>query len=112
MSTYKSYISGFVFSLLLTLSAYILVTERLIANSGSLTVAVLCLAVLQLIIQLKFFLHLNFKEEGRWNVAFLVSAVSIVLLVVIGSLWIMSHLNYNMMPSQKFMIMDENMHMK
>ena len=110
MTSLKSYITGFLLSLILTLLAYFLVTHGIFKHAGNLTAAVLILAVTQLILQLKFFLHLNFKEQGRWNLIFLISTFSIVFIVVIGSLWIMNHLNYNMMPTDKEIIMDEGMH--
>lgn len=53
------------------------------------------LAVLQLYVQLYFFLHLNSSLESRGRlVAFLFSAL-VVLIIVFGSLWIMTSLSYN-----------------
>lgn len=98
----RSYTFGFVFSIILTLSSYFV--YLLYKNSESaitLEIAVasiMSLAVLQLITQLIFFLHLGVDTGSRWRLGIFVSTISIILLVVIGSIWIMYHLNYNMMP--------------
>lgn len=62
-------------------------------------VALLVLAVAQMGIHLVFFLHVTTGPDNTNNVLALAFGVLIVLLVVGGSLWIMSHLNHNMMPS-------------
>lgn len=99
------YIIGFLLSIILTFAAYIPV----VIHSGShhsmfshelLIPLVLFFAIVQLVVQLLFFLHLGQEKKPHWNLIFFVSTVSIILLVVVGSLWIMYHLNYNMMPSQ------------
>lgn len=94
--TYKSYILGFILSIALTLLSYFA------ATSGSFTVAITyglitLLAVAQLFVQLIFFLHLNSSEGGKWNLASFVFTVLIVAILVIGSLWVMHNMNYNMM---------------
>lgn len=98
---------GFVLSVLLTLGSYFLVEQNLFPQwiLGS----VLTLAMIQLIVQLVFFLHLSQEKAPRWQLIFFLATVSIILLVVLGSLWIMHHLNYNMMPEhmEEFLIQDE-----
>jgi cytochrome o ubiquinol oxidase operon protein cyoD len=95
MGTYKSYITGFVLSVILTLAAYFAV----VSEAPKALVIILLLAIAQLFVQLIFFLHLLSKGSNRgWNLAILISAFSIILILVIGSIWIMNHLNYNMTP--------------
>jgi len=98
-SSLSLYIIGFCLSLILTLAAYITVTNHVFSNP-LLLIAVISLAMVQLIVQLFFFLHLGEEKKPRWNLQFLISTVGIILLVVIASLWIMSHLNYNMTPKE------------
>jgi cytochrome o ubiquinol oxidase operon protein cyoD len=100
----KSYIIGFISSILLTLAAYTLIEIHI--NSAHetfshpfLTFAILTLAVIQFIVQIIFFLHIGRGPDSRWNLAIFVSTLAIVLILVIGSIWIMNHLNYNMMAS-------------
>ena len=103
-ATLKSYVIGFISSVVLTLAAYILIEIHV--NSAHetfshpfLTFAFITLAVIQLIIQLVFFLHLGNETGPRWNLVVFGSTVAIVMLLVVGSIWIMNHLNYNMMAS-------------
>ena len=88
---------GFVLSLLLTLSAYLIVVEHLVPDAF-IVFAIASLAFMQFIVQMIFFLHLDKEDGPRWNLIVFISTASIVLTVVAGSLWIMNHLNYNMSP--------------
>lgn len=96
MPTYKTYTIGFLLSVALTLGAYFSVVKY-IPNA---LVIIFLLAIVQLFIQLIFFLHLNKGNDRVWNLAVLFSTFSIILIVVAGSLWIMGHLNYNMSPEE------------
>lgn len=94
--TYKSYIVGFIISIVLTLLSFGAVRFHLLSNTG-LYVAITIFALTQLYVQVVYFLHLSTKSESRWNlVAFFFSLV-VVLILVFGSLWIMVNLHYNMM---------------
>ena len=100
-----TYISGFVLSLGLTIMAYLLVrrhidSHHLYPSDNFMLGALGALAGVQLIVQLVFFLHLDKEARPRWNLAVLLGALVVVGIIVIGSLWIMYHLNYNMSPQQ------------
>lgn len=100
-----TYTIGFILSLVLTLVAYIAVEIHRTSGHASLShelviPLILSLAVLQLFVQLIFFLHVGFSKKDPWNLVFLISTVSIILVVILASLWIMYHLNYNMMPQE------------
>jgi cytochrome o ubiquinol oxidase subunit IV len=99
------YIIGFVLSLLLTLAAYFSVINHVM--SGTMIMLVIAgLAIAQLLVQLLFFLHLGQESKPRFNLLIFLFMVLVVGIVVIGSLWIMHHLDYNMMPADmdKFML--------
>lgn len=55
------------------------------------------LALAQILVQLVYFLHMNSSSEGGWNLIAFVFTVLIIAILVVGSLWIMFHLNTNMM---------------
>jgi cytochrome o ubiquinol oxidase operon protein cyoD len=98
-ATLKSYITGFILSIALTLAAYFAVANHLL--TGTTVIAfILGLAMIQLVVQLLFFLHMGQEKKPRWNLLFFLSFISIIAIVVIASLWIMAHLNYNMSPDQ------------
>lgn len=101
----KKLIAGFVLSILLTLGAYIIVqihvnSEHSVISHAVLIPAILALAVAQLIVQMLFFLHLGDESGPRWRLAAFISTIVFVLIIVVGSIWIMNHLNYNMTPAQ------------
>ena len=95
-----SYTTGFITSIILTLAAYQLVANQMLAN-WTLILTILGLAVVQLVVQLLFFLHLGREAKPRWN--FLIFSIMVVIVVIVagGSLWIMKNLNYRTMtPAQ------------
>lgn len=98
----KSYIIGFILSVVLTIAAYFLVHVHISMSHTGIThdfiiPILLILAVLQLFVQLLFFLHMGKEKKPRWNMFVFVSFIGLILLIAISSLWIMHHLNY-MMP--------------
>lgn len=97
---YTRYTTGFLLSLIFTAIPFVTVVNGLV--HGSLLYAILALcAIMQLIIQLVFFLHLGRGKDGRWNIFSFGSMTIIVVIVVFGSLWIMNNLHYNMMPGSE-----------
>lgn len=95
---YLVYVVGFVLSVILTLLAYTTVVAG--AFSYQATVAwILVFAVVQLFVQLIFFLHLGREAKPRWRIVVLAFGILVVAILVFGSLWIMDNLNYSMMHS-------------
>ncbi len=103
------YILGGASALMLTSGAFLLVIAG--GDAWAVTSGLLALAVLQMAVQLYFFLHLSEEQKPRWKNVSLLFTISTVLIVVCGSLWVMTHLNYNMGMSPEQMkahIIDEN----
>ena len=71
----------------------------------SIPVALAVLAVAQMGVHLVFFLHITTGPDHLNNVLALAFGVLIVVLLIAGSLWIMSNLNHNMMPMERLMEM-------
>lgn len=95
IGTVTSYTTGFILSVILTLGAYFLVAHHMLRGWG-IVIGILGLGVVQLLIQLLFFLHLSHESKPRWNFMIFVFMLSILLIIVVGSLWIMHNLDYNM----------------
>jgi cytochrome o ubiquinol oxidase operon protein cyoD len=93
----KSYLLGFILSVLLTAIPFILVMSHA-APAAMLIPAVIGVGVIQIVVHLVCFLHMSTHSSQLWNNAAFAFAVIIVGILVIGSLWIMYHLNMNMMP--------------
>jgi cytochrome o ubiquinol oxidase operon protein cyoD len=66
-------------------------------------VGLVVLAIAQMGIHLVFFLHITSGPDNTNNVLALAFGVLIVFLVMIGTIWIMAHMNANMMPSPELM---------
>jgi cytochrome o ubiquinol oxidase subunit IV len=93
--TLKSYIMGFVWSIVLTLIPYFLIVYHILSGYVIVTVLLIC-AMAQLFVQMYFFLHMKGESKQRLNLVIFISFFGIILIVVVASIWIMQHLNYNM----------------
>lgn len=94
-----SYVTGFVLSIIFTVIPYYLVTQK-VFSGNQLLVVILGFAAVQTLIQIFFFLHLGRGPKPFYNIVFFASTVVIIGVVVGGSLFIMSHLHYNMSPTE------------
>lgn len=106
----SSYVSGFILSVVLTLFSYFAVTNQLWDNNWLIFI-ITGLAVVQLVVQLIFFLHLGSEKGNSWKLVTFWFAVLVVGILVVGSLWIMFNLNYNMMdmtPPEQAEYMHDN----
>ncbi len=107
-----TYIVGYVASMMLTLAAYGAVTGQWLMGRwliGGLVV----LALVQLVVQLKLFLHLGDEAKPRWQLMAFWFMLLVLIILVAGSLWIMYSLNYRMTPEQmnQYLIKDEGIHL-
>ena len=98
---YASYIAGFIFSIALTLAAFFAALRpgSFHLSANGVFAAILVLAVVQLVVQLLFFLHLGSGAERGSRFLILAGTIGLVLIIVTGSIWIMNRLNYRMMAS-------------
>ena len=94
--SFKSYATGFILSIVLTVIAFGLVMSGVLSRSAT-VLGILAAAIAQLLVQLHYFLHLDTSSAMRWNVLALLFTLLIMTLFVAGTLWIMSNLNYRMM---------------
>lgn len=90
------YVTGFILSIIITLFAYTAVTDDY-ASGDTLIMLLAGLGLAQVIVQLVFFLKLGRESGPKWRLAAFASMLVVLLIVVGGSLWIMHHLDYNMM---------------
>ena len=90
--TVRSYVIGFILSLVFTIIPYYLVVEKVVSGKVLLG-TILGFGLLQMIVQVVFFLHLGREKKPYWQRYFLVGTIGGILVVVGGSIWIMSHLH-------------------
>lgn len=98
-ATLTSYVNGFMLSIVLTVAAYLLVVQHTLSNHV-LIFSVGALALVQFLVQIFFFLHLGRETRPRWKLLVFGGMLIVVLILVIGSIWIMSNLNYHMTNRQ------------
>ncbi len=96
--TLKSYITGFVLAAILTAIPFWLVMDRVFASSRTTALVILAFAVVQIVVHIIYFLHMDTKSESGWNMLALIFTLVLVVITLSGSIWIMYHLNSNMMP--------------
>jgi cytochrome o ubiquinol oxidase operon protein cyoD len=94
----RGYIFGFGASLALTMAAYLIAVTDGATRKWAIA-SIGALAAVQCVIQLVWFLHLGREFRPRWKLMVFSFMVSIILIVIIGSVWIMHSLNYRMMQS-------------
>ncbi len=94
----KSYTVGFLISVVLTLASFATVMSDLVARDARLTTLVL-LAVVQLFVQLVYFLHLGSSKDQKENTGVFICTALLIAIIVAGSLWVMHNANENMMPT-------------
>jgi cytochrome o ubiquinol oxidase operon protein cyoD len=97
--TLARYVIGFAGSIGLTLLAYFLVTNH-VYSKNVIIGTISTLAVIQFIVQMVFFLHIGEERKPRWKLMVMIMMLSVVLILVLGSIWIMNNLNYRMNPQQ------------
>ena len=95
----KGYLTGFALSVLLTAIPFWLVMGKVLARPGMTGAVLLGLAAVQIVVHMVYFLHMNAKSEGGWSLLALIFTLVLVVIALSGSLWVMYHLNDNMMPS-------------
>ena len=96
--TFKSYMTGFVLAVVLTAIPFWLVMGHVVPNSRILALVVMGLAGIQIVVHMVYFLHMNTRSEGGWSMLAMIFTIVLVVITLSGSVWVMDHLNSNMMP--------------
>jgi len=97
-STFSGYMAAFVLSIILTAIPFWLVMAKVIADRNTAVLVLGGFAVIQILVHMVFFLHMNGKVEGGWTLLSTIFTVVFVAIAITGTLWVMFHMNANMMP--------------
>jgi cytochrome o ubiquinol oxidase subunit IV len=97
-STLKGYMVGFFLAVVLTAIPFWLVMGKVIPNPQTLAIVILTFAAIQIVVHMIYFLHMDTKSQGGWNMLALMFTLILVVITLTGSIWVMFHLNSNMMP--------------
>ena len=97
-STLKGYVTGFILAVLLTAIPFWLVMGKVLPSSSTTALVLMAFAAVQIVVHMIYFLHMNTRSEGGWSFLALLFTLLIVGIALAGSLWVMYHMNANMMP--------------
>ncbi len=97
--SFRSYMTGFVLSVILTAIPFWLVMSDVLGNAVHTSLIIMAFAVVQIVVHMIYFLHMNTKSEGGWTILALIFTLTLVVITLTGSIWVMYHLNTNMMPT-------------
>lgn len=100
-STFSGYMTGFVLSVILTAIPFWLVMNKVIADRSTVVLVLGGFAVAQILVHMVCFLHLNGKLEKGWTLLSTIFTVVFLGIAIMGTLWVMFHMNANMMPSHE-----------
>ena len=98
-SSLRGYLTGFFLSVVLTAIPFWLVMSGAIADKQATALLVMALAMVQIVVHMIYFLHMNFRSESGWSMMALIFTLILVVIALTGSLWVMYHLDVNMMPT-------------
>ncbi len=94
--SFGSYATGFILAIVLTVLAFALVMSGVLSRPATLF-GIFGLAIVQMLVHLHYFLHLDTSSAARWNVLAMLFTLLILIIFVGGTIWIMYNLNYRMM---------------
>lgn len=94
-----SYIVGFILSLVFTIIPYYMVVNKSVAGNALIGV-ILFFGIIQMLIQIFFFLHLGRGPKPLYNIVFFVATAGMIIIVIGASLLIMNNLYRNMSPQE------------
>ncbi len=94
----RSYLTAFVLSVFLTAIPFWLVMSGVLDSKIATEVAITTFAIVQITVHMVYFLHMNTRSEDGWSFLALMFTLILVVIALVGSLWIIYHLNANMMP--------------
>ncbi len=98
--TRGTYLKGFFLSVILTAIPFWAVMTDAFKDPSTAALVIMVFAVVQIVVHMIYFLHMTSKSEGGWTMMALIFTIILVIITLSGSIWVMYHLNANMMPVQ------------
>ncbi|MEM9438325.1 MAG: cytochrome o ubiquinol oxidase subunit IV [Pseudomonadota bacterium] len=101
-STYRGYAIGFALSVLLTVIPFGIVMFDLMENAVGWAIAIIfVLGGIQILVHVQYFLHVTLGAEDGWQAMSLAFTGVLLVIILGGSIWVMFHLEENMMPAHE-----------
>lgn len=99
--TLREYLIGFALSVVLTAIPFWLLMGNVSWSKQTIAFVIMAFAAVQMVVHMVFFLHMTPKSEDGWTLTSLVFTLILVVITLAGSLWVMYHLDNNMMPKHE-----------
>ena len=99
--TLKEYLTGFILSVILTAIPFYLLMGDVSWSKTTIAFVVMAFAAVQMVVHMIYFLHMTPKSEDGWTLTSLVFTLILVVITLAGSLWVMYHMDNNMMPKHE-----------
>ncbi|MGE8321182.1 MAG: cytochrome o ubiquinol oxidase subunit IV [Comamonas sp.] len=103
-STFSGYMIGFFLSIILTAIPFAVVMGDVFESRTTTMVVISAFAVVQILVHMVFFLHMNGKVEGGWTMLSTIFTIIFVCIVIAGTLWVMHNMNAHMMPQHQHLL--------
>ncbi|MBP7453806.1 MAG: cytochrome o ubiquinol oxidase subunit IV [Ottowia sp.] len=97
-SSLREYLIGFSLSVVLTAIPFWLVMAKVISERNTAILVLGAFAMVQVLVHMVYFLHMNARVEGGWTLLSTIFTVVFVGIAIAGTLWVMFHMNNHMMP--------------
>ena len=97
-ATFKGYMTGFILSIILTAIPFWMVMGNVFEKPSTTAMVILAFAAVQIVVHMVYFLHMDSKSQHGWTMLAFIFTVVVVVITLTGSLWVMYHMNNNMMP--------------
>ncbi|MBS0212594.1 MAG: cytochrome o ubiquinol oxidase subunit IV [Proteobacteria bacterium] len=94
----RGYLTGFGLAVILTVIPFWLVMDHVLTSVGWTMFIVLALAAVQIVVHIVYFLHLDTRSEGGWNMMSFIFSAVLVIIVLGASIWVMWTEDALMMP--------------
>jgi len=96
----KDYTIGFILSVILTAIPFWLVMAKVLPPNYT-GIVLLAFAGVQVVVHMIYFLHMTSKAEHGWSMMSTIFTVIVLVIMLAGSIWVMYHMNANMMPAME-----------
>ena len=92
------YVKGFILAVILTAIPFYLIMNNVISDRATAVAVLGGFAVVQVLVHMVYFLHMNGKIQGGWTLLSTIFTIIFLAIGIAGTLWVMHHMNTNMMP--------------
>lgn len=99
--SYRSYLIGFALSVVLTIIPFWIVLGNVTDNVPIALTVIFGLGAIQILVHVFYFLHVTVGAEDGWQAMSIGFTAILIIIVLVGSIWVMFHLHENMMPSHE-----------